>query len=92
MSSRFILIVASVSASLLFKVGSFSTGLPCCLNGKESACSIGDSDVGFDPWVWRIPWRLWQPTPVFLPGESLDRGAWRATVHGVAESDMTEVT
>ena len=21
-----------------------------------------------------------------------DRGAWRATVHGVAESDMTEVT
>ena len=42
--------------------------------------------MGFDPWVWSIPWRLWQPTPVFLPGESLDRGAWRATVHGVAKS------
>ena len=26
---------------------------------------------GFDPWVRKIPWRSeWQPTPVFLPGES----------------------
>ena len=25
----------------------------------------------FDPWVRKIPWRMeWQPTPVFLPGES----------------------
>ena len=25
----------------------------------------------FDPWVGKIPWRTaWQPTPVFLPGES----------------------
>jgi len=24
-----------------------------------------------DPWVGEIPWRrAWQPTPVFLPGES----------------------
>ena len=24
-----------------------------------------------DPWVRNIPWRrAWQPTPVFLPGES----------------------
>ena len=28
-------------------------------------------DTGFDPWVEKIPWRwAWQPTPVFLPGES----------------------
>ena len=40
----------------------------------------------FDPWLGNIPWRrAWQPTPVFLPGES----PW-ATGHGVAESDMTE--
>ena len=26
----------------------------------------------------------WQPTPVFLPGKSLDRGAWWTIVHGVA--------
>ena len=26
----------------------------------------------FDPWVGKIPWRrAWQPTPVFLLGESL---------------------
>ena len=26
---------------------------------------------GFDPWAGKIPWRkAWQPTPVFLPGES----------------------
>ena len=28
-------------------------------------------ECGFDPWVGKIPWRRkWQPTPVFLPGES----------------------
>ena len=32
---------------------------------------------------WR---RKWQPTPVFLPGESQDGGAWWAAVYGVAQS------
>ena len=32
---------------------------------------------------WR---RKWQPTPVFLPGESQGRGAWWAAVYGVAQS------
>ena len=27
----------------------------------------------FDPWVRKIPWRRkWQPTPIFLPGESYE--------------------
>ena len=30
--------------------------------------------------------RQWQPTPVFLPGESQGRGAWWAAVYGVTES------
>ena len=42
--------------------------------GKETACKAGDSDSdpGWeDPLVGKIPWRrAWQPTPVFLPGES----------------------
>ena len=26
---------------------------------------------GFDSWVGKIPWRrVWQSTPIFLPGES----------------------
>ena len=32
---------------------------------------------------WR---RKWQPTPVFLPGESQGRGAWWAAVSGVTQS------
>ena len=51
--------------------------------------------LDFNPWVGKIPWRrTWQPTPVFLPGES----PWAEepgglhwclrphTVHGVAKS------
>ena len=36
----------------------------------------------------KIPWRrLWQASPVFLPGKSQDRGAWRVTFHGVAKTE-----
>ena len=54
--------------------------------------SMGALGVGHD-WAtslslvtfmhWR---RKWQPSPVFLPGESQGRGAWRAAVSGVAQS------
>ena len=46
-------------------------GLPCPggLGGKESACNAGD--LSLIPELRRFPWRrTWQPTPVFLPGES----------------------
>ena len=55
-------------------------------SGKEPACQCRrHKRCRFDPWVGKIPWkRKWQPTPVFLPGES----------HGhrslAAESDRTE--
>ena len=41
-------------------------------SGKEPACQCKrDKRWGFDPRVGKIPWRRpWQPTPVFLPGES----------------------
>ena len=41
-------------------------GLPGGSAAKESACSAGD--LGFDPWVGRIPWRR-EPTLVFWPKE-----------------------
>ena len=47
-------------------------GLPWWLS-KEAACQCRrHKRHGFDPWVGKIPWRrAWQPTPVFLTGESL---------------------
>ena len=57
------------------------------LSGKESTCQHRRlKRHRFNSWVRKIPWRRkWQPTPAFLPGDS-HRGAWKATVHGVAKS------
>ena len=46
--------------------------LPRWLRGKESTYRCRrHRRCRFDPWVRKIPWRRkWQPTPVFLPGES----------------------
>ena len=49
-------------------------------------------ETGFDPWVWKIPWRCkWKPTPVFLPGEF---HGWRSledySPWGHKEWDMTD--
>ena len=43
--------------------------------------------LGFNPWVRKIPWRRkWQPTPVFLPGESYaQRSLVSYIVHRVAQ-------
>ena len=48
----------------------------------------------FDTWVRKIHWRrAWQPTPVFLPGESHgQRSLAGYSPRGHTESDMTEVT
>ena len=47
---------------------------------------------GFNPWVGKIPWRrTWQPTPVFLPGESHgQRSLVGYSPWGHKESDTTE--
>ena len=46
---------------------------------------------GFDPWVGKIPWRRkWQPSPVFLPGESHgQRSLAGYSPWGHKESDAT---
>ena len=50
--------------------------------------------AALDPWVGKIPWRRkWQPTPVFLPGESYgQRGLVGYSPWGRKESDTTKVT
>ena len=48
---------------------SISIGLLCWFSDEESTCQC--RRLRFNPWVRKIPWRRkWQPTPVFLPGES----------------------
>ena len=49
---------------------------------------------GFDPWVRKIPWRrAWQPTTVFLPGESHGQRCWVSYCpYGHKELDTNEVT
>ena len=50
------------------------------------------TQIRFDPWVRKIPWRReWQPTPVFLPGESHgQRSLAGYSLWGRKESDTTE--
>ena len=50
---------------------------------KNLPANAGDT---FHLWVRKISWnRKWQHTPVFLPGNSMDRRACRTAVHGVAK-------
>ena len=54
----------------------------------EPACNPGDP--GLIPGLGRSPRRKWQPTPVFLPGESSwteEPGGLQSK--GLKESDMT---
>ena len=64
-------------------------------NGKEPACQCRrHKRHGFDPWARKVPWRkAWQPTPVFLPGESRGQKSLAGySRRGRKESDMTEAT
>ena len=47
-----------------------------------------------DPWVGKIPWeRAWQPTPLFLPGESHRRRSLVGhSPRGHTQLDTTEAT
>ena len=60
-------------------------GFPGGSEDKAPACNAGDP--GSIPWVGKILWRrAWQPTPIFLPGESHGQRSLAGTVHGVAKS------
>ena len=54
-------------------------------DSKESACNMGD--LGLSPGSRRSPGEgNGDPLQYSCLGDPMDRGAWRATVHGVAKS------
>ena len=82
---------SSLTSYIKFSLFFLTTLLDLFLS-KQWAQFMGSLGVGHD-WTtslslftfmhWR---RKWQPTPVFLPGESQGRRAWWASVYGVAQS------
>ena len=66
---------------------SFTVGFPGGSVGQESTCQWR-----YCAWVGKIPWRRkWQPTPVFLPGESYgQRSLADYSPWGRKESDTAE--
>ena len=59
-------------------------GLPWWLRFWERIC-LPCRRSRFDPWVGKIPWRgNGYPLQNSCLENSMDRGAWQATVHGVA--------
>ena len=63
-------------------------GFPGGTSGNEPTCQCRRRKRrGFSPWVGKIPWRrAWQPTPVFLPGESHGQRSQWARANKVAKS------
>ena len=77
---------------LLLEYSCFLGGFPDGSAGKESACKAGDiRDVDSIPGSGRRPWmRKWQPTSVFLPGESRGQGSLADYSPWVTELDRSE--
>ena len=57
-------------------------------NLPASAGDVSDSgSIPGSPWVGKISWRRkWHPLQYSCLENLMDRGSWRAIVHGVAES------
>ena len=63
-----ILFSAAKSLEIHASMFAFFSGIA---SGKEPACQCRCKRCEFHSWVRKIPYRrAWQPTPVFLPGES----------------------
>ena len=70
-------------------------GFPGGASGKEPACLCKRLERGFEgliPKLGRFYWRrAWQPTPIFLPGESRgQRSQVGCSPWGHKESDTTK--
>ena len=68
---QFALLATHSTSYFSYLLISVYLGFPGDASGKEPTYQYTHKRCGFDPWVRKIPWRrAWQPTPVFLPGES----------------------
>ena len=74
----------------------FTTSFPGGINGKEPhlPMQVRHKRCRFNPWVTKFPWRgKWQPTPIFLPGESHgQKGLAGCSWGSHIELDTTELT
>ena len=86
----------SIFDKLIFNLLSVQfSGFPAGDSSKEPAWQCRRlKRRRLDPWFRRIPWRrAWQPTPVFLPGESHGQRSFVGySPLGRKELDTTKVT
>ena len=80
----FILLACDSSSQTVFP-SEYASCNPGDSDGKDSTCSAGGRPR-FNPWVRKIPWRRgWLPIQYSCLENPMDRGAWWATVRGVAK-------
>ena len=80
------------------KTNPFEIYFPGGASGKVPACQCRRQSLGwlgcrFDPCFGKIPWRrAWQPTPVFLPGESHGQRSLGATVLAKSRTELKQLS
>ena len=81
--------IAEKGTEVFFRVSNVTKGFPggSVVKNLPGQCRR----CGFNPWIGKILWRRkWQPTPVFLPGESHgQRSLAGCSPWGCKELDMT---
>ena len=67
---------------ILYRKTQEGKGFPCGSDGKETACNAGEP--GLIHGSGKIPWR--KKSQYSCLENSMDRGAWQATVHVIVKS------